>query len=290
MPPRGKVGPSNEAMAGAGAALVNIVSCYPIYKIMFRQQAYGYGVRQSIRSITQEGVSYLYRGVTAPLMQKTSSVALMFGMFHYTYGELWLRTGSNGTSQVYNLKGNNDGRTIWMSGLITGTLEALCFTPIERVQALLQAKEYNARFRGGFFRTFTEVNQIGGPKEYYRGFSAIVLRNGPQTALFFSLKPHVTTWLSQHVVAPTRNPIFVDFCSGAGIGAFGSTIFYPLGVAKSRMQWQLGGEFQSPLSILRTLNIRRLYSGVSTNLIRAVAGWGIINASYEVFLRALNGH
>jgi len=283
--------PSAEASAGGCAALVNIFLCYPIYKTMWRQQAYGYGLRQSIRSLVQEGPFHLYRGVQAPLLQKTGSVALMFGMYHLNYAFLWPYLAGGGDSNpVYSVHGNNDTATIVFAGLATGTCEAVCFTPIERVQALLQAKEYNTRFKG-FFNTLAHLRLHGGFTEYYRGFSAIAMRNGPQTALFFYLKPPVTRVLNEQtflsdLLDSNTHALVVDFCSGAAIGAFGSTIFYPLGVAKSRMQCQLGGAFVSPFTVVRSLKARQLYSGVQTNLMRAVMSWGVINAIYEFFVAA----
>jgi len=222
----------------------------------------------------------------------------MFGMYHWFYEHTWHALGRKGTNPAYSLQGPNSVPTVIFAGLLTGTCEAICFTPCERVQALLQAKEYNTRFEG-FFQTAVRLREYGGFKEYYRGFSAIALRNGPQTALFFLLKPHVTGALTRDPAAREEGiarregrpvelpPWTVDFCSGAAIGAFGSTIFYPLGVAKARMQRQLGGELVSPLRVLQSLSIAKLYTGVSTNLIRAVASWGIINASYEFLIGRL---
>jgi len=214
----------------------------------------------------------------------------MFGMYHWYYQKCWLLFGDHGTNVHYKLSGENSNAAILSAGILTGTCEALCFTPCERVQALLQAKEYNTRF-SGFFRTMVSVHADGGFREYYRGLSAILCRNGPQTALFFYLKPHVTNRINASRIE-SWNPLLIDFCSGAAIGAFGSTLFYPLGVAKSRMQRRLGGEFLSPVKVLRSLTVDQMYSGVSTNVIRAVASWGIINMSYEFFLGhlSLSGH
>lgn len=210
----------------------------------------------------------------------------MFGMYHWYYRMFWLLLGDKNTAPNYNVSGKNSTPAIVSAGFLTGTCEALCFTPCERVQALLQAKEYNTRF-SGFFRTSVAVQPYGF-KEYYRGLSAILCRNGPQTALFFYLKPHVTKQLSGNTDNNLfTSPLLIDFCSGAAIGAFGSTVFYPLGVAKSRMQRQLGGDFVSVRKVLQSLTIRQMYSGVTTNVVRAVTSWGIINMSYEFFMARL---
>ena len=75
--------------------------------------------------------------------------------------------------------------------------------------------------------------------------------------------------------------------SGAAIAAFTSTVFYPLSVVKSRMQFKLGGEFENPVTVLRELSMKQRFAGVGTNVFRAFVSWGIINASYEGFIQVL---
>jgi len=292
---------SNETLAGGAAAIVNILLTYPIYKTMFRQQVYGSSFLQTIRAISAEGTSNLYRGLAAPLVQKTSSVAMMFGLFASAYSAAWQHIGSPGSNPQYNLLAHNDTLSVVCAGLLTGSCEAVLFTPLERVQALLQSKEYHSRFSGSFASTFVTVRSFG-VCEYYRGVSPILLRNGaiaelpcsliglgPQTAFFFLVKPHVTASVSNF--APDKQSLLselaVNFFTGAAIGACGSSCFYPLGVVKARMQCTLGGEHASIYTMMRGLTVRELYSGVSTNLLRAVASWGVINASYECFLKVL---
>lgn len=267
-------------MAGGGAAAVNILFTFPIYKAMFRQQAYGQGLKQVAGGMRREGLSNLYRGIAGPCLQKTGSVALMFGMYHWYYASMLAFLNHD---QFY---------TTLLAGVATGTTEAVVFAPCERILALLQATEYNTKFRG-FVDCSFKLHAIGGWREYYRGFMAVFARNGPQTVLFFHLKPKVTALLERNTSTLKANLgeqptiLVVNFCSGAAIAAFTSTVFYPLSVVKSRMQFKLGGEFENPITVFRKLTMEQRFAGVQTNIFRAFVSWGIINASYEGFIKVL---
>ena len=78
-----------------------------------------------------------------------------------------------------------------------------------------------------------------------------------------------------------------DFASGAMLGAFISTVMYPLNTVKTHMQVNLGKPF---LGIYSTFSLvlqarggeyTKLFRGVHLNCTRALISWGIINMSYE---------
>ena len=49
---------------------------------MFRQQLHGIRIPVAARQLYKEGIQNLYRGLLPPLMQKTTSMAIMFGTYH----------------------------------------------------------------------------------------------------------------------------------------------------------------------------------------------------------------
>lgn len=111
-----------------------------------------------------------------------------------------------------------------------------------------------------------------------------------------------------------------DFLSGAVLGAFISTVFFPINVTKTHMQLVVGGEFiryvillfaiffyappfraigfysaYSPLTrfraeflrLLRERGVRGMFRGVHVNYTRSFIQWGIINVTYENLLQVL---
>jgi len=68
-------------LRGAGASMVNVITTFPLNKVIFRQQSEGHTIRQALHFMKLEGSSTLYRGIGPPLLQKSLSISLMFGLF-----------------------------------------------------------------------------------------------------------------------------------------------------------------------------------------------------------------
>ena len=265
----------HQFAAGGGAAIVNIMYTFPAHKLILRQQIDGIGGFQAFKQLRREGFLKLFRGVGPPLLMKGVGLSVMFGSFSSFERIL---------TEQYPKK---DPALIKVSAaLLAGTVESL-LTPFERMQTLLALSEHKDFVRvHNSIHVFLKIYKHYNFKEYYRGFSAILLRNGPSTALFFSLRQPIKDAL------PDTNykfqDILEDFISGAVLGASISTFFYPLNVVKSNMQKRLGAEYKSVYRTfldvydLRGRSFRKMYFGVSINFTRALASWGIINASYEL--------
>lgn len=267
--------PHSEFLCGWGAAFVNITLTFPINKIMFRQQLHGVRSVKAIVQIKNEGIRNLYRGLLSPLLQKTTSMAIMFGIYYEC--QRWLH------EQVPSMW---VPETRAISALIAGTAEAsLC--PFERIQVLMQDRNYQHRF-SNTFHAFRELRHYGF-REYYRGLSAILLRNGPSNVPFFLTRDYLQETLPP--AQSTAQKFAQDFLSGAFLGAMLSTLFYPLNVVKVRMQSHLGGEFEGVLVIFKKLmeernySFRKLFRGVPINYTRSFISWGIINATYEFLMK-----
>ncbi|XP_077866783.1 mitochondrial nicotinamide adenine dinucleotide transporter SLC25A51-like, partial [Saccoglossus kowalevskii] len=81
MPFQGQV--HQEFVCGWGAAFINILATFPLNKLMFRQQLHGIPCWRAARQLREEGIINLYRGLLPPLIQKTTSVSMMFGLYDY---------------------------------------------------------------------------------------------------------------------------------------------------------------------------------------------------------------
>mmetsp|Transcript_13804 Transcript_13804/g.44184 ORF Transcript_13804/g.44184 Transcript_13804/m.44184 type:complete len:314 (-) Transcript_13804:120-1061(-) len=266
---------SREYLRGAGASIVNIVATFPLNKVMFRQQLDGSTVRSAVYGIYREGAGQLYRGVVPPLLQRSVALALMFGLYDTYY--LGLKRRCPGTTPG----GVGDVSLRVLAAVGAGSTEAI-MTPFERIQTLLQAPQYNGTFRG----TYDAMGKLRafGISEYYRGFTGVLLRNGPSNALFFLLRTPV-----KNALPPTRSrsmSLMYDFVSGSLLGASISTLFYPINVIKTHMMQRVGGRFIGPVRAVRqVLAVRgswsKIYRGAHLNFTRACLSWGIINCTYE---------
>lgn len=254
----------------AGASFCNIAITFPINKVMFRQQAEGHTISLAVDNLRKEGIRKLYRGIVPPLMQKSVSIALMFGIYDSV------------STSLHRKRGYSQSASNGSAALIAGTVEAL-LTPFERVQVLLQSR----KFSNVVYSTrhaFTALAEFG-IKEYYRGFSAVLLRNGPSNVLFFSSREYISTIWPSSSDTSDFDVLFRNFINGAALGAFISGVFHPVNVARISMQDRIGGSFKSfawsLYHLYKTRGIVAMYRGVSVNATRACISWGIINSTYE---------
>lgn len=269
-------------VCGSVAAFTNIVVTFPIQKVLFRQQLHGVLASEAVRQLQRDGLRNLYRGLLPPLLQKSTTVAIMFGLYE-DFSRVLLERAERVGYGVPELV------TRSFAAALAGTAEAI-LTPFERVQTLLQDHRHHGRFNNTahIFRTLlTEY----GVRECYRGLVPILLRNGPSNVLFFGLRGPIKEQLPE--ASSQAGHLVVDFVCGGVLGAALGIMFYPLNVVKSRAQSQVGGAFQPCREVLLTVwrerggSLAMLFRGAHLNYHRSLLSWGIINATYELLLKLL---
>ncbi|KAK7474894.1 hypothetical protein BaRGS_00033849 [Batillaria attramentaria] len=264
-----------EFICGWGAAFINITSTFPINKAIFRQQLQGISGYQAMQQLSSEGLRHLYRGLLPPLLQKTTTVSIMFG----SYQNFRVRIDNffPGVPQPVNHA---------VAAIMAGTLEAT-LAPFERIQTLLQNQTYQKRFNN----TWHAGKELWafGLREYYRGLTPILMRNGPSNVVFFLGREYLSEHTPDFEKGPSR--LAKDFICGACLGAVISTFFFPLNVVKTRMQSQVGGPFNSVWKSFQVVwaerdrSLKSLFRGYHLNYTRSFISWGIINASYEYLMQ-----
>lgn len=250
-----------HCLSGYVASATNILITFPINKTVFRQRLHGVNAVESVRQLQAEGFLNLYRGIFPPLMQKSVQMSIMFGSYN-AYTKWFQQAGCRQSSSKV------------MAAGLAGATEAL-LSPFERVQTLMMDHKNTHTFKNTP-HAFQFLRQHYGFKEYYRGLTAILLRNGPSNVIFFCCRDKLGRRLPRSL-----HPMLVDFTAGASLGAFISTVFYPINTTKTHMMKTWGGKFRSFHSVfselLRERGLRGLFRGSHVNCSRAFISWGIIN-------------
>jgi len=269
---------AREFVCGCGAAAVNIALTFPLNKLIFRQQIHGIDATTALRQLRQEGVVLLYRGILPPLVQKTSTLTIMFGMYDQ-FNRLLMSQCARFPLRI------RQGTSAILAGCVEATL-----TPFERIQTLLQDRYYHGRYRN-MAHAVRELGRHYGLREFYRGNTAILIRNGPSNAVFFLLRNEMKQMMPP--AKSTAADVVENFICGGILGAAISTIFFPTNVVKVRMQSRVGGKFESffaALSVVyneRNRSVALMFRGVHFNCIRSLLSWGVINAAYELLKQLL---
>lgn len=267
-------------VCGSIAAFTNILITFPIQKVLFRQQLHGVLATEAVRQLQREGLRNLYRGLLPPLLQKSTAVAIMFGLYQDFSRVLMDKAIGSGVPELV---------TRSFAAALAGGAEAV-LTPFERVQTLLQDHRHHSRFNNTA-HTFRTLLSEYGVRECYRGLVPILLRNCPSNVLFFGLRGPIKEQLPE---ATSRAGNLVnDFVCGGLLGAALGIMFYPLNVVKSRAQSKVGGSFQPCSEVLLTVwrerggSLAMLFRGAHLNYHRSLLSWGIINATYELLLKIM---
>ncbi len=268
-----------EYASGGSATVLAIVATFPINKAMYRQQVHNISPGEAARQLLHEGAFNIYRGLPSPLLMKTLSHSIMFG----SYAQFSRLLQENCSPPMSRSQCRKVGAGL--AGFSEATL-----MPLERVQVLMQDAKYTKRFRNTGHALW-ELRSYG-LLEYYRGVSAILLRNCVGNVIFFTQRERLKASLPERwQSSPSYETHLADFFGGACLGAVISTVFYPVNVAKVHMQRQIGGSFKRLSSVflwlLRERGWRGMFRGVHTNYTRSFLSWGIVNLAYENILRYL---
>ncbi|XP_020781059.1 solute carrier family 25 member 51b [Boleophthalmus pectinirostris] len=276
-----RLGPQGKHyVCGSLAAFTNILVTFPIQKVLFRQQLHGVIATEAVQQLQRDGLRNLYRGLLPPLLQKSTTVAIMFGLYQDFSRVLFDLAGGSGVPEII---------TRSFAAALAGTTEAI-LTPFERVQTLLQDHRHHGRFNNTA-HTFRTLLSEYGIRECYRGLVPILLRNGPSNVLFFGFRGPIKEQLPE--ATSQAGHLITDFVCGGLLGAGLGIMFYPLNVVKARAQSQVGGEFQSCSKVFLTVwrerggSLLMLFRGAQLNYYRSLISWGIINATYEFLLKLL---
>lgn len=266
---------SKDFLCGLAAGATNIAVTFPVSKLIFRQILEGVNVQTATKQLIKEGPYFLYRGAAAPMIQKAISMSIMFGVYNYA------------KTACKEYKYNQYLQQICAS-VISGTCEAF-FMPFDRILILLVHAPYYGKFKN-MHHSFKVVHREYGVREFYRGFSLMVIRNTSSNCGFFIARTEFHKYYdSQH---SRFGEGLTNFLTGGFLGAIIATVFYPLKVVKVVLQRKLGGPF-TPLSeafkyVYRLNNggIKNFYKGVVINFYKSILSWGITVMTFE-FLHSL---
>lgn len=280
-----------EYMCGMGAGVLSVLATFPINKLMFRQSLWGFDLSDAYRQLKLEGFGSLFRGCLPPVMIKSFTSSVMFGAYNQYHSMLVSNPISSPSMKANPLS------CVFLASMMGGCTEAL-LTPFERVQMMLQDGRFNYQYRN----TVDAMLKLRpyGLTEYYRGMSAVLLRNGPSTFLYFGFKDKVKEWLMPDNglwQLTRRKEAARNFVSGATLGAFISTVFYPINVLRIQMMTQeVGSEHHGVWRTARNFyherngQLRLLFSGVQINLVRSFLYWGCMTVFSELLRDYLQSH
>ncbi|KAF2808447.1 mitochondrial carrier [Mytilinidion resinicola] len=268
--------------AGAVAGVSEILVMYPLDVVKTRVQIQtGKGVGEDSyngmvdcfrKIIRNEGVSRLYRGITAPILMEAPKRATKFAA-----NDAWGKFYRN----QFGVAKMNQSLAI-LTGASAGATEAFVVVPFELVKIRLQDKAQAHKYNG-MIDVVRKIITQEGPLAMYQGLESTMWRHVLWNAGYFGCIFQVRALIP--VAKDKKGQVFNDLISGAIGGTVGTIINTPMDVVKSRIQNTARVPGQVPKynwawpalgTVMKEEGFGALYKGFLPKVLRLGPGGGIL--------------
>ncbi|GAY58368.1 hypothetical protein CUMW_186510 [Citrus unshiu] len=240
------------------------------------------------RTVKDEGILSLWRGNTANVIRYFPTQALNFAFKDYF-------------KRLFNFKKDRDGYWKWFAGNLAsggaaGASSLLFVYSLDYARTRLAndakaAKKGGERQFNGLIDVYKKTLKSDGIAGLYRGFSiscvGIIVYRGLYFGMYDSLKPVVLT-------DGMQDSFLASFLLGWGITIGAGLASYPIDTVRRRMMMTSGEavKYKSSLhafqEIIKNEGTKSLFKGAGANILRAVAGAGVL-AGYDKLQLVLFG-
>jgi solute carrier family 25 (adenine nucleotide translocator) protein 4/5/6/31 len=236
------------------------------------------------RTFANEGLTSFWRGNTANVIRYFPTQALNFA-FRDTY------------KSMFAFKKERDGYWKWMAGNLAsggaaGATSLLFVYSLDYARTRLandakSAKGGGERQFNGLVDVYKKTLASDGIAGLYRGFmpsvAGIVVYRGLYFGMYDSIKPVV-------LVGPLEGNFLASFLLGWTVTTGAGIASYPLDTIRRRMMMTSGeavkykSSMDAASQIIKAEGVRSLFKGAGANILRGVAGAGVLSIYDQVQL------
>lgn len=221
--------------------------------------------------IAKDGVTGLYRGMSAPMV----GISPIFAICFWGYKE-----GDN-LARWWSKKGPNEPLTmgeIMFAGGFSAVPTTAIMAPGERIKCLLQVQAQEVE-RGGKIKYNGMVDcgkqlfKEGGIASVYRGTAATLLRDVPGSIAYFGAYEAIKIALTPQGGDPSKLNAGAVLVAGGCAGIANWTVAIPPDTLKSRLQTAPEGTYKGLVDVFRKLvaeeGLGALFKGLGPAMTRA---------------------
>ncbi|EPS27841.1 ADP,ATP carrier protein [Penicillium oxalicum] len=236
------------------------------------------------RTAASEGVMSLWRGNTANVIRYFPTQALNFA-FRDTY------------KSMFAYKKDRDGYAKWMmgnlaSGGAAGATSLLFVYSLDYARTRLANDAKSAKGSGdrqfnGLVDVYRKTLASDGIAGLYRGFGPSVLGIVVYRGLYFGMYDSIKPVL---LVGPLEGSFLASFLLGWTVTTAAGVASYPLDTVRRRMMMTSGEavKYKSSMDAARQIvaqeGVKSLFKGAGANILRGVAGAGVLSIYDQVQL------
>ncbi|PIA15893.1 putative mitochondrial carnitine/acylcarnitine carrier protein [Coemansia reversa NRRL 1564] len=239
------------------------------------------------KTLAENGIRGMYRGMAAPLVGATPVFAICF--WGYDMGQKIMRSAYN-MSPTDKLSTNQ----ILFAGAFSAIPTTAVMAPVERIKCVLQVASANGSgtaYKGPADAALSIV-RAGGITSLFKGTCATLLRDIPGSVAYFGAYEFIKKALTGNNAGEGPiSPLAIVTAGGlAGMATW--TVAIPPDVLKSRLQTAPEGRYsgvrQVFVEMMRTEGPGALFRGVGPALLRAFPANAACFLGVEVSLQLMN--
>ncbi|XP_072422672.1 mitochondrial carnitine/acylcarnitine carrier protein-like isoform X2 [Chiloscyllium punctatum] len=235
------------------------------------------------KTVGNEGLSGLYKGMSAPLLAITPITAVIF--FGYGVGKkLQQRHPEDPLSRPQ----------LFVAGMVSGVFSTVILSPVERIKCLLQVQTGSGDRRfSGPRDCVRQLYKKSGLAGIYKGTCVTLMRDLPANGVYFLSYEWLKDVLTPHgeSVAQLTTPRIL--LAGGMAGVINWMVAMPADVVKSRFQTApdtkyLNGCCDVLRELIREEGLRSLYKGFSAVMLRAFPANAACFLGFEMGMQFIN--
>jgi solute carrier family 25 carnitine/acylcarnitine transporter 20/29 len=181
----------DSLIAGSISGSAGVVVCHPfdVIRTQIQSGRSQRGVINCFKDIIREhGVGGFYTGLLGPFFAQAVYKSVIFT--------------TNSAVSKFVFTGEKSNQTIFLSGLIAGSVNAFIVAPVE----LLRTRQILSGSKISFHSTFQTLITEGGVRGLFRGLFPAILRDGPGIGAYFLTFDTCKKMLSHNSTISSNNP------------------------------------------------------------------------------------
>lgn len=229
---------------------------FDLVKVRLQTGMYTSAIECVKGTIAKDGLTGLYRGVSAPLLGVTPMFAVSF--WGYDVGKRIISNYTGKDSSQFEIK------HISAAGFISAIPTTLVAAPFERVKVVMQVQEGKGSMAG----TVAKMYKEGGLKSVFKGSIATLARDGPGSAIYFATYEIIKKRLTK---PGEDTPLLAIVTAGGFAGVSMWLTIFPIDTIKSTQQSSTSNVSiaQTTKNIFAKGGIKAFFPGVGPALLRS---------------------
>ena len=251
-----------DVLGGGAAGMAGVAAGMPFDTAKVRLQSPQLGFKGVsdclVRTVREEGVRALYKGMSVPLCSQIAIQGVVFGS--YGFAERKLRCGSltGGAAEqspaAAGGRGGGSMTTLLLAGSFAGLVQTPLMTAVETVKIKLQLQRGAAGFTGPV-DCACQLVRAGGLRALFPGLAATLLREVPSYGVYFATYEELKWRFRSAETGVTSSGALL--VAGGLAGCFALGIVHPFDVLKTTMQGANASEVQQGIWRVARQNVRK---------------------------------